>query len=447
MIALGGGAAYLVVLALGTVHRRNQLTAWRCAVATCSDLAAWVARSACSAAWHGPARSALHAKYSDAAPVLPASTSIARGVSARRTDGRRLCGEIRAPGLPRRRKSRRLAHPAAVGAAIHRRARVRSVGDRNHARSGRWPERSRHGPTAERCPVRSCAPPWATASRSPCAIAPPMLRTASISTVPTTSRKMDSDASPEAADQSYEFEAGPAGLHPVSLPRPALRAARAQGHVRRHDRRSAASRGRRRMRFVLCLCGFDVDGDGRNDVYAWNGVAGYYERFPLKVPAGELVRIYLMNMVEPDPIASFHLHAQTFDLYRSGTSALPSRAHRHREPRTRRTGHSRISAAAPRPLYVSSASEPHGREGCDGLDRRHMMSTARALVLAAIADAAQPFGVPWQRRSRSSNLIDHGMLIYLATPDGRFVQALHPQQPVSELVGQIQAHLDRRGAG
>jgi hypothetical protein len=112
--------------------------------------------------------------------------------------------------------------------------------------------------------------------------------------------------------------------------------------------------------FVLSLCGFDVDGDGGNDVYAWNGMAGYYERFPLKVPAGELVRIYVINMVEPDPIASFHLHAQTFDVYRSGTAVLPSRAHRHRESRTCGASHSGISPAASRPLHVSSASEPHG---------------------------------------------------------------------------------------
>jgi FtsP/CotA-like multicopper oxidase with cupredoxin domain len=75
--------------------------------------------------------------------------------------------------------------------------------------------------------------------------------------------------------------------------------------------------------FVLCLCGFDVDGDGRDDIYTWNGLAGYYERFPLKVPVGDLVRIYVMNMLDRDPIASFHLHAQTFDLYRSGTSLVP----------------------------------------------------------------------------------------------------------------------------
>jgi FtsP/CotA-like multicopper oxidase with cupredoxin domain len=38
---------------------------------------------------------------------------------------------------------------------------------------------------------------------------------------------------------------------------------------------------------------------------------------------GDLVGIYVMNMLDRDPIASFHLHAQTFDLYRSGTSLVP----------------------------------------------------------------------------------------------------------------------------
>jgi FtsP/CotA-like multicopper oxidase with cupredoxin domain len=41
------------------------------------------------------------------------------------------------------------------------------------------------------------------------------------------------------------------------------------------------------------------------------------------VPVGELVRVYLTNFVEYDPIGSFHLHGQTFDVYRSGTSLKP----------------------------------------------------------------------------------------------------------------------------
>ncbi len=74
---------------------------------------------------------------------------------------------------------------------------------------------------------------------------------------------------------------------------------------------------------VLVLGGWDLDGDGRNEVVAFNGVAGAYHRFPIRVPVGELVRVYVVNLLEHDPVASFHLHAQTFDLYRSGTSLEP----------------------------------------------------------------------------------------------------------------------------
>ncbi|MGO9424227.1 MAG: multicopper oxidase domain-containing protein, partial [Steroidobacteraceae bacterium] len=104
-------------------------------------------------------------------------------------------------------------------------------------------------------------------------------------------------------EQCYEFEAGPVGLHPYHCHIPPYARHVGKGMygamiVDPLQPRPAAHE------ILLCLCGFDTDGDGRNDVYAWNGMAGYYERYPLKVPAGELVRIYLLNMVEPDPIAS-----------------------------------------------------------------------------------------------------------------------------------------------
>ena len=38
----------------------------------------------------------------------------------------------------------------------------------------------------------------------------------------------------------------------------------------------------------------------------------------------ESVRAYLVNMTEYDPIGSFHLHAETFDVYPSGTSRQPT---------------------------------------------------------------------------------------------------------------------------
>ena len=74
---------------------------------------------------------------------------------------------------------------------------------------------------------------------------------------------------------------------------------------------------------VLILNGYDLSGRGRNDLFCWNGIAGFYDRYPIRVKVGELVRIYVVNMVEFDPIASFHLHAQTFDVYRTGTRMTP----------------------------------------------------------------------------------------------------------------------------
>jgi FtsP/CotA-like multicopper oxidase with cupredoxin domain len=119
-----------------------------------------------------------------------------------------------------------------------------------------------------------------------------------------------------------EIEARPFGLHPYHCHTPPYAWHLSKGMygtmiVDPPGGRPAAHE------FVLCLCGWDTDGDGRNEFYGWNGLSGYYQKFPLKVPVGELVRLYLVNMVEYDPVASLHLHAQTFDLYRSGTSTTP----------------------------------------------------------------------------------------------------------------------------
>lgn len=74
---------------------------------------------------------------------------------------------------------------------------------------------------------------------------------------------------------------------------------------------------------VLVLSGWDTDGDGRNELATFNGVAGWYQRHPITVPVGELVRVYVLNMTEHEPVASFHLHAQTFDVFWHGTSTTP----------------------------------------------------------------------------------------------------------------------------
>ena len=45
---------------------------------------------------------------------------------------------------------------------------------------------------------------------------------------------------------------------------------------------------------------------------------------PIRVKRDELVRIYLANLVEYDPINSFHIHGNFFDYFPTGTSLEPS---------------------------------------------------------------------------------------------------------------------------
>lgn len=75
--------------------------------------------------------------------------------------------------------------------------------------------------------------------------------------------------------------------------------------------------------FVMVMNGFDVDFDDENDFYAVNSAAFYYQHNPIKIKVGELVRIYLVNALEFDPVNSFHLHANFFHYYPTGTSLTP----------------------------------------------------------------------------------------------------------------------------
>ncbi len=127
---------------------------------------------------------------------------------------------------------------------------------------------------------------------------------------------------PAGEEFTYELTAAPFGLHPYHC-----HTAPVAEHVGRglYGAMIVDPPGGRppAKEVVLILGGWDLDGDGRNDLVCFNGVAGAYHRFPITVEVGALVRVYLVNLLEHDPIASFHLHAQTFDVYRSGTSLEP----------------------------------------------------------------------------------------------------------------------------
>jgi FtsP/CotA-like multicopper oxidase with cupredoxin domain len=76
--------------------------------------------------------------------------------------------------------------------------------------------------------------------------------------------------------------------------------------------------------FVMVMNGFDTNFDGDNEIYAVNSIAHEYMRRPIPIQVGELVRIYLINITEFDPINSFHLHAEFFDYFDHGTTLEPT---------------------------------------------------------------------------------------------------------------------------
>lgn len=128
---------------------------------------------------------------------------------------------------------------------------------------------------------------------------------------------------PAGGEVVYEIVAGPAGVHPF--------------HCHTMPLAEHVSRGLYGMMIVdpprgrpeaeevtLLLSGFSNDEIGRNGIVAWNGVAGFYHDHPIKVNRRGLVRAYVVNMLEYEPLGSFHLHAQTFDVYPAGMGDSPA---------------------------------------------------------------------------------------------------------------------------
>jgi len=78
--------------------------------------------------------------------------------------------------------------------------------------------------------------------------------------------------------------------------------------------------------FVMVMSGLDIDFDAENDFYVVNGIPFHYDlhKNPIRFKVGETVRIFLSNMLEFDQINSFHLHANFFNYYPTGTSRTPS---------------------------------------------------------------------------------------------------------------------------
>ncbi|HEV2062566.1 MAG TPA: multicopper oxidase domain-containing protein, partial [Solirubrobacteraceae bacterium] len=74
---------------------------------------------------------------------------------------------------------------------------------------------------------------------------------------------------------------------------------------------------------VMVMHGLDTNFDRENEIYAVNGIGFAYMDPPVRVKRGELVRIYLANLTEFDPINSFHVHGNFFHYFPTGTSLQP----------------------------------------------------------------------------------------------------------------------------
>jgi FtsP/CotA-like multicopper oxidase with cupredoxin domain len=128
---------------------------------------------------------------------------------------------------------------------------------------------------------------------------------------------------PPGGETVYEIEAGPAGLHPFHCHTMPLAEHIARGLYGMMIVDPVGGRPEA-QEVALLLSGFSNEEIGRNGVVAWNGVAGFYHDHPIKVAKAEPVRAYIVNMLEYEPLASFHLHSQTFDVYPAGMGERPT---------------------------------------------------------------------------------------------------------------------------
>jgi manganese oxidase len=75
---------------------------------------------------------------------------------------------------------------------------------------------------------------------------------------------------------------------------------------------------------VLIMGAYDLDENRQNELYAFNGLPHYYMHHPIPIKKDRLVRLYVQNMIEFDVAASFHLHANMFQVYPTGRTLQPA---------------------------------------------------------------------------------------------------------------------------
>jgi manganese oxidase len=75
---------------------------------------------------------------------------------------------------------------------------------------------------------------------------------------------------------------------------------------------------------VLIMAGYDTNDDAKNELYAFNGLPNYYMQHPIPIQQHQRIRLYVLNMIEYDTAATFHLHANLFQVFPTGRTLTPA---------------------------------------------------------------------------------------------------------------------------
>ena len=75
---------------------------------------------------------------------------------------------------------------------------------------------------------------------------------------------------------------------------------------------------------VFVLNGMDTDYDGENNFYAANTIPFYYQHHPIEISTNQLIRAYVVNILEFDSVNNFHLHGTLFHHFPAGTDTVPA---------------------------------------------------------------------------------------------------------------------------
>lgn len=139
----------------------------------------------------------------------------------------------------------------------------------------------------------------------------------------------------------YEFEAHPFGCHLYHCHALPLKRHIHKGMYgafivdpdpERHPEAAEAAKSRllgtpenaKWQEMIMVMNGFDTNFDDENEVYAVNAIPFAYLAKPIRLERSRPIRVYLLNITEFDPINSFHLHANFFNYYDTGTTLTPT---------------------------------------------------------------------------------------------------------------------------